>query len=435
MMVDILVSVLQSTLFIVFIYCIFEKKCKNPKHILLMGVFWAFLSFSLCVLSVMKLKDTIYDAIICVGIVEVYTCLLYKGKLFVRIIMPIVTYFTNRVICFGFAYMTSIVTDISLDDILGRKGIVGYLCLVLVYLANVFVYVILAQITPKNFKRLKEMNAMSIVLLPLISIIIICGTFYILLFTGVKKDIEIIFIIVCISMIVVNIISNINEINNNYIYMKQKGELYEEDIIKTNDQIERIIQIKHDIINNISCIKELLEEGKTQEALKYCRVISDEINRTISPINTNNPLLNAVVNVMQEKALERNISMRTIILDEIMDYHNNKDLVSIVCNMCDNAIEYLEERDILCKDILLRIERYHGYIFITCRNKIEDSVICNNPQMKSSKKEDSFHGRGSRIIKEIAEKNAGKVDYYEEENYFYVQVLLKGRDDGGDKNV
>ena len=68
-------------------------------------------------------------------------------------------------------------------------------------------------------------------------------------------------------------------------------------------------------------------------------------------------------------------------------------------------------------------------------NKIEDSVISNNPQMKSSKKEDSFHGRGSRIIKEIAEKNAGKVDYYEEENYFYVQVLLKGRDDGGDKNV
>ena len=236
-------------------------------------------------------------------------------------------------------------------------------------------------------------------------------------------------------MIVVNIISNINEINNNYIYMKQKGELYEEDIIKTNDQIERIIQIKHDIINNISCIKELLKEGKTQEALEYCRVISDEINRTISPINTNNPLLNAVVNVMQEKALESNISMRTIILDEIMDYHNNKDLVSIISNMSDNAIEYLEERDILCKDILLRIERYHGYIFITCRNKIEDSVISNNPQMKSSKKEDSFHGRGSRIIKEIAEKNAGKVDYYEEENYFYVQVLLKGRDDGGDKNV
>ena len=207
----------------------------------------------------------------------------------------------------------------------------------------------------------------------------------------------------------------------------KKGDLYEEDIIRTNAQIEKIIQIKHDIMNDILCIKELLEDDKNQEALEYCRKVAGEINHTFSPINTNNPLLNAVVNVMQYKALECNISMRTIIIDEIMEYNNDKDLVAVISNMCDNAIEYLEDKEIQFKDILLRIERYRGYVFITCRNKIEKSVLSDNPQMKSSKKETQFHGRGSKIIKEIAEKNAGRVFYYEDENYFYVQVTLKGR--------
>lgn len=56
-------------------------------------------------------------------------------------------------------------------------------------------------------------------------------------------------------------------------------------------------------------------------------------------------MLNAVINVEQEKAVALNINFSIQIADEMIEFSENSDIVSIIGNMCDNAIEYLIKID------------------------------------------------------------------------------------------
>lgn len=49
---------------------------------------------------------------------------------------------------------------------------------------------------------------------------------------------------------------------------QQKTALYESNIIKTNNQIEKMSTIKHDMANNLICIKKFILDGNYDEACK-----------------------------------------------------------------------------------------------------------------------------------------------------------------------
>ena len=49
---------------------------------------------------------------------------------------------------------------------------------------------------------------------------------------------------------------------------QQKTALYESNIIKTNNQIEKMSTLKHDMENNLLCIEKLILDGNYDEACK-----------------------------------------------------------------------------------------------------------------------------------------------------------------------
>lgn len=83
--------------------------------------------------------------------------------------------------------------------------------------------------------------------------------------------------------------------------MEQQIDLYEHNILQSNVQIEKISRIKHDMKNNLLCIDNLISNTQLDEAHKICQNLTDKYSSIGSVVNTENYLLNAVLNVEIEK--------------------------------------------------------------------------------------------------------------------------------------
>lgn len=63
--------------------------------------------------------------------------------------------------------------------------------------------------------------------------------------------------------------------------------------------------------------------------------------------------------------------------------------------------------------------------YIAVKNSIAESVLLNNPDLKTDKQNKSEHGFGIKSIKQIADKYDGSIEFNEENGVFIAEVWLK----------
>ena len=163
-------------------------------------------------------------------------------------------------------------------------------------------------------------------------------------------------------------------------------------------------------------------ENKTKEIDDYIENYLDSQNNTIHIVSTKNEYVNAIINSKTAQANSNNIKVEINVISDI-EYTNNLDFCNILGNMFDNAIEACNK----CKKnklIQLNISKDNDSITIFMKNSIPVSVINNNPELKTDKKDKSKHGYGTKIIRELAEKHHGFADFYEQDNMFCCNVIL-----------
>jgi sensor histidine kinase regulating citrate/malate metabolism len=219
-------------------------------------------------------------------------------------------------------------------------------------------------------------------------------------------------------------ISNDNQVKTDLLLSRQREELYRESAINTGEQISKMSEIKHDMKNNLKSIYRLIENGQYDEAERLCMDCSESIEKVYTPINTDNPTLNAILNVEIEKARQNGISFSYTVTDSL-SFVSSTDVVSIIGNLCDNAIEYLSGIDQSQRKMSLEITVRNDYRIIVCRNSILSSVLSVNPDMKTTKKDAALHGKGLSILRSIADKYNGTIGYREDDNNIEVTLIIK----------
>ena len=129
--------------------------------------------------------------------------------------------------------------------------------------------------------------------------------------------------------------------------------------------------------------------------------------------------------VEMEKAANFDLELIVSINDDMKEFKEFPDVVSIIGNLCDNAIEYLSKNDVTDKRIILEIlHNNSGMYKISCKNMTTGSVLSDNPELKTSKDDFENHGLGINIIRANAEKHLGDFEYFEENGYITFTVLL-----------
>ena len=94
----------------------------------------------------------------------------------------------------------------------------------------------------------------------------------------------------------------------------------------------------HDYKNQISTIQTLIKNGHIDEALSFTQKLTESIAVEMSAINTNHPVVNAVLNQKYRSMQEKHIAvilkvgnLQEICLEE-------EEIVILLSNLLDNAI-------------------------------------------------------------------------------------------------
>ncbi len=179
-------------------------------------------------------------------------------------------------------------------------------------------------------------------------------------------------------------------------------------------------KILHDYSNNLLCIKGLLDDYKINELGEFVSKLFNEYELTGAYISTGNSLIDVLINAKYEQAYKKDVSLVLKLDDLSVPSIENKDLLSLLANLLDNAIEACEILEEKNKEVFLSI-RQDKKLTIIVRNPIEKELVIMDNLIKSTKKGDN-HGLGLLNVKSIVEKYGGEI-FMDVENYYFTYFI------------
>ena len=196
-------------------------------------------------------------------------------------------------------------------------------------------------------------------------------------------------------------------------------------IENASQQYDSIRKIRHDLKDQLSAVYTMIVQGHADESMKYIEKYVNVISISESFVNTDNYIVNAIINSKFAVAATEGIRTNCSCIKSF-DGIDDIDMLHILSNTLDNAITASEKiTDESERFINLDISKTMDIYRIVVRNAINESVLKRNPSLKTTKLNVHKHGWGIKIIREIAEKYQGRCEFYESDKMFTCLITLK----------
>ena len=182
---------------------------------------------------------------------------------------------------------------------------------------------------------------------------------------------------------------------------------------------EKNRMLRHDLRHYFTLFQEMLANGNVEEAQKY---VEDVLNTKLQPEGvymTGDEILDAVLNHCDGICRQKQITFRTEISAHLPE--GQMEFAIALLNLLENAIEAEE----LEEDKLIELQIYEsaGLLLVTVRNRISQSVMENNPELRTRKADASLHGLGRKSVKKLIRDMEGSF-YEEERNGFFISNIV-----------
>lgn len=283
--------------------------------------------------------------------------------------------------------------------------------------------------SPNEFQTLKRKEWYMLICIPLFSIAGVVGMFR--LFNG-NEEIRNICLFLTMGLVAINFIT---------IYLLQdildKGEQLRVSTLanqNAKNQIEayhdmdalyeRQRRKMHDYKNQIVTIQSLVQGGNMDKAVNLMEQLTESISVDLSAINTNHPVVNAVLNHKFQTAKEKQIAM----IFQVGDVHEicltEEEIVILLGNLLDNAIAECERVEKAGRDAVIQFKFIYedGKVILSIKNPVLAKVrIVDNKVQVNAK---SGHGIGLKNVEAVAEKYDGSIAFDCDEKEFWAVVIL-----------
>lgn len=203
--------------------------------------------------------------------------------------------------------------------------------------------------------------------------------------------------------------------------MQSMEELY----TAMKDKIEVTRKYRHDLAKHIQMLETMTSKyTESQEVHAYMEYMLGQYKMVEKRRFCSDEIVDAVCEIKTKQCEERRIPLTVNIASE--DYSGIKeiDLVGLLCNLLDNAIEENEKIESEAKrGIELTMQKENHQILITVKNRVVD---CEHITFSTRKSHREEHGLGLQIIRKIAEKYQGTPVYTvsKEEEKLSVELAL-----------
>lgn len=371
--------------------------------------------------------------ILIIGIGFVYSLISLKGSILKKLFVNSFSVICILVITAIVSNFFSTLFDMSLEEIISVQGIERFISIVVNQLIILYIYKITLGLFCKQQDEDGNLEprewSLIITVLVLSVVIAFCLNTISLQHINDTGRLFVVFSVLCIALmnivtvfLVVDLSKKNRAIKENELLKLQQ--VYQKKIIDNAKSEYHIIRkMRHDYKNNIAVVDNLLQEGKIEKAQDYIKSNYDKIGNSEIFIDTNNDIVNSIVNIKSTVAKSYGIDISVM---SVFDFSGVEDidLSNLLSNMFDNAIEACNKIENGKKVINLSITSDKNNYSFFMKNTISDSVLHNNPLLFTTKANKNSHGYGTKIIKDIAKKYTGISDFYEEDNYFCCRVIL-----------
>lgn len=352
------------------------------------------------------------------------------------IILPLVVVFTATIIAF-YASKNNLweILFISFFDEL----IVGWAIIVSLFIdgyvvqevrtviAKILYFLIVCLVI--HFCKRKEIRV-NILYWRLLTIVVVIFYFaYIILlqfYLGMTLDKGLVFLtLLSLGLSVIGIavlvyyISELEHKQQETQFSLQKLEMEQSNYQQLNNVSKEIKIMKHDLKHDYVLIENYLKEKEYLKIMKIVESRMQEVQEVTTTINSNNNIINAIINYKMMIANSKNIKINYEINVSSKEYMKDYHLNELLSNLLDNAIDNCSKND---SKIEVFIEE-DVFLYLEVINKINDSVLNKNPDLRTSKLGGN-HGHGIKSVKRIVNEYRGSVKFFEKDNKFHASIII-----------
>ena len=255
---------------------------------------------------------------------------------------------------------------------------------------------------------------------------------FILMFYSENDDMQNVFLFLSVGLVAINLI--LMEFMQNTI---EKEERIKIAVLTEQNQKNRIADYQdreeiyerqrrkmHDYKNQLSTIQTLIKNGHTDEALSFTQKLTESIAVEMSAINTNHPVVNAILNQKYRSMQEKHIAVILKVGDLQEICLEEEEIVILLSNLLDNAIRESEKvlKNTGKAVIHLKLECEDHKLIFAVQNPVTEKVEIENDTIKS--KRGDHHGIGLLNVKAVVDKYGGDMVLSCDENEFKAVVIL-----------
>lgn len=427
---DITILIIEIVCYFTF-FDIFAVKRKLSKSKIIITVFLLVLFLRLCIYflrnyTIIKILITII--IILLSMLYLYKISTIKALIltfFVQGILAIIDYIIIMILAKLYGDITALES---------ASGLIGRLIIILSRLILFVGLIILSRIsTKKNNSVTADMSDKEWIQFLIFPIFTKCAVM--LMTSSVIKsyhsDIIAIYYIIAIGLIVLNLVvfHLISEILENSRNMKEAEALRQQSIgqlelynsMRENYNIQR--QRTHEYKNQIVCMDMLMKKKDYSKLEDYIGNISDGLDAQLDMVDTNNDVVNAIFNAKYYEAIKNDVLV-VLKINDLSDIKiSDNDIVTILSNLLDNAIEAAKQCDIGKRIVKIKMLYEDAVLSIAVSNSYKaEPVLTEDGHIRTTKKNREEHGWGMRNVVATLEKYNAEyiIDYKNGEFVFSI---------------
>ena len=356
--------------------------------------------------------------------IALFAVIFYTGKWLLKIFLSFIFY----AILFCVDYLGLILVDLLLDSADLSNSVIQVI-LVLLCKTVLFVIVLILDYFWKREKELdvKKSEWILMISFPMMTVVIML----VMLLSFQQKNNSFGYLTVSFGMVSINLVmfvllKYISAREKQYNQMKilqernkEKMQAYYE-FSKDYAQKKRMV---HDYNNQIHCIQGLLRQNKYREAEEYADKLTEILIDGREVIDVNNTVLNVVLNQKYRLAKSKDIALYFQVNDLSGLWMKEQDVVILLSNLLDNAIEACEKLD--CNKVIrLKLVKEKQQMVLSVQNPVAVPVEIKNNDIQTGKGDKKNHGIGLKNIQMVLDKYGGIGRIRCDKGWFYYTAVI-----------
>lgn len=374
--------------------------------------------------------------IICVAILYfVMVLILFKGKIMSRLLHWIIVIFLGFSAEFIFSLIQSLPFNVPTNEIFDNEFF-----MISSILAVKMIYFILLSVVKQFSKFSTEKLEMDLfgnyIIIPIATLGVMFAIPYVRVGGRENSIMDFILLVFYLVLLLGNV--RLFYIFTKYSQMKEQQMLQEVSKIKYEEKKqhydkmgrldEKYRELIHDIKYYLRQIGIYADKNQLEDIKRTLLDLNIEFSKNEEQVVCSNAFLNSVLLEFKERACRENITVELFVEAGFnIEYMKEMDMVVVLGNLCDNALEAVRkcEQGMICIDLFMQNKGALSVIRIT--NHYSGHILQDGERILSTKREEGIHGIGIKNVQSIVERYEGYMQQEHSDNVYETTILIPVR--------